>query len=151
MHVAQLNVAHPRFPLDDARMAEFVEGFDRINATAEVSPGFVWRREDDGTVDPSFADESDALISMSVWETAEHLEQFVWTSVHKELYRRKAEWFSAPAKPYFVMWPVPEDHRPTLAEGRARLDHLAAHGSTEFAYGWDGLPHLKLWMTARCA
>jgi hypothetical protein len=54
-------------------------------------------------------------------------------------------------KPYFVMWHVPVGHRPTLTEARDRLDHLTAHGASDHAFGWEGLPNLKRWMEERCA
>ena len=30
---------------------------------------------------------------MSVWESVEALERFVWATVHKQFYNRKGEWF----------------------------------------------------------
>ncbi|MEL6288602.1 MAG: DUF3291 domain-containing protein, partial [Pseudomonadota bacterium] len=47
MHLAQLNIGHLRYPIDDPRIADFVANLDRINAVAERSPGFVWRFKDD--------------------------------------------------------------------------------------------------------
>ena len=80
-HLAQLNVGHIRFPTDDPRLAEFMGALDSVNALAERSPGFVWRLKSDSgnatdilvSADPTF------LVNMSVWETAEQLEHFVWT------------------------------------------------------------------------
>ena len=153
MHLAQLNVARPRFGIDDPRMADFVANLDRVNAIAERSPGFVWRLigEGNNATGLRFDDDPETLVNMSVWETAEHLEHFVWNTVHKQFYRRRGEWFTAAGKPYFVMWHIPSDHRPTLAEAKARLDHLSVNGSSEHAFGWDGLPNLKRWMEERCA
>ena len=153
MHLAQLNIAHPLHPLDDPRMAGFVDNLDRVNAVAERSPGFVWRLvgEGDDATDLRFDDDPDTIVNMSVWETAEHLEHFVWNTVHKRIYHRKGEWFGTAGKPYFVMWPVPVGHRPDLAEARGRLDHFERYGSSEHAFGWEGLPHLKRWMEERCA
>ena len=51
---------------------------------------------------------------------------------------------------HFVMWPVAAGHMPSMDEAKARLDHLRAHGSSEFAFGWDFLPHIKLWMSQKC-
>lgn len=153
MHLAQLNIATPRFPLDDPRMAGFVDNLDRVNAVAERSPGFVWRLAGEGNdaTDLRLDDDPDAIVNMSVWETAEHLEHFVWNTVHRQFYRRKAEWFARQVKPYFVMWPVPVGHRPDLAEAAGRLDHYARHGTSDHAFGWEGLPHLKRWIEERCA
>ena len=30
---------------------------------------------------------------MSVWETPEQLEHFVWNTVHKRIYQKKGNWF----------------------------------------------------------
>ena len=86
-----------------------------------------------------------------MWESAEALERFVWQTVHKQFYGRRSEWFDHWAGPYFVMWWVPEDHRPTVDEAKTKLEHLSAHGDTDEAFGWAALPHIKLWRSARCA
>jgi hypothetical protein len=152
-HLAQLNVGRALDDLDSPRLAEFMGALDRVNALAERSPGFVWRLKSDSgsatdikvTNDPRF------IINMSVWETAEHLEQFVWNTVHARVYDKKANWFEAPSKPYFVMWFVPIGHVPTPEEALARLEHLTAHGPSDHAFGWESLPNVKLWMSKRCA
>jgi Domain of unknown function (DUF3291) len=41
--LAQFNIARVRYPLDDPRMAEFVENVDRVHRLAEQIPGFVWQ------------------------------------------------------------------------------------------------------------
>ena len=46
-HLAQFNIARIRYPLDDPRMAEFVDNVARVNALAETIEGFVWRLQDD--------------------------------------------------------------------------------------------------------
>ena len=47
MHLAQINVGRLLHPLDDPRMADFVDNLDKINALAEASDGFVWRLKDE--------------------------------------------------------------------------------------------------------
>ena len=76
-------------------MAGFVDNLDRVNAVAERSPGFVWRLIGDGNdaTEIRFDDDPDLIVNMSVWESAEHLEHFVWNTVHKAIYRRRGEWF----------------------------------------------------------
>jgi dihydroorotase len=32
-----------------------------------------------------------------------------------------------------------------------RLEYLAAHGHSDFAFGWESAPAAQLWKTARCA
>lgn len=152
MHLAELNVAKPLYPLDDARMAGFMDNLDRINALAERSPGFVWRMTGDGNdaTDLRYGDDPDTIYNLSVWESAEALEHFVWNTVHAKIYNRKAEWFPQAPEAHFVMWPVPPGHEPDLDEALARLADLRAHGSSPDAFGWDGLPHLRRWLEKRC-
>jgi hypothetical protein len=154
MHVAELNIGRLNHPIDDPRMADFVDNLARVNAMADRMPGFVWRLVGDGSnggalelrpyPDPMMA------VNMSVWETVEHLEQYVWNTVHKRFYNRKAEWFEPMKSHHFVMWPIEEGHIPTVDEARARLDHLEANGNSDFAYDWAHLEHIKLWLAQRC-
>jgi len=47
-HLAQVNIAHMRAPLDDPLMAGFVAQLETINALADASPGFIWRLQSAG-------------------------------------------------------------------------------------------------------
>ena len=153
MHLAELNIGRFRYPTTDPRMAEFMNNLDRVNAVAERSDGFVWRLMDDSgnATDIRPFDDPDMAVNMSVWRDAESLERYVWNTVHKRFYAKRAEWFSLMDKQHFVMWWVEEGHLPTLQEAEQRLDHLNAHGDSDFAFGWSHLPHVKLWQQARCA
>ena len=153
MHLAEINIAKPAYALDDPRIAGFVNRLDAVNAVADRSEGFVWRLQEESgnALEIQAFDDPTLIINMSVWETPEHLEHFVWNTVHKQVYRRKAEWFKALAEHHFAMWWVEEGHVPTLAEARGKLEHLARHGDTDEAFGWAHLPHVKLWQTQRCA
>ncbi len=154
MHVAELNIGRLRHPIDDPRMADFVDNLARVNAMAERMPGFVWRLVGDGSTggaldlrpfpDPMLA------VNLSVWQTVEDLERYVWQTVHKRFYNRKTEWFEPMAAHHFVMWLVPEGHHPDVAEAKARLDHLEAHGNSDEAFDWSHLDHIKLWQSQRC-
>jgi hypothetical protein len=73
------------------------------------------------------------MINMSVWETIDELASFVYRSGHVEVMRRRREWFEH-MRLFMTLWWVPEGHVPTTAEARERLDHLAAHGPTPFAF-----------------
>jgi uncharacterized protein DUF3291 len=151
-HIAQLNVGRPLHALDDPRMAGFMDNLDRVNAIAERSPGFVWRLKDESNNATALRpfDDPNMLVNMSVWESVEALERFVWATVHKQFYNRRGGWFEKLATPHFVMWLIPPGHIPDLAEAKARLEHLTQHGDSEFAFGWSHLPHIRLWMSKRC-
>jgi hypothetical protein len=154
MHLAELNIGRLNYPIDDPRMADFVDNLARVNAMADRMPGFVWRLVGDGSnggalelrpyPDPMMA------VNMSVWERVEDLEHFVWNTVHKKFYQRKQEWFGLMKSHHFVMWFVPEGHVPTLEEAKARLEHLDANGNTDHAFDWSHLEHIKLWQSQRC-
>ncbi|MBO6719501.1 MAG: DUF3291 domain-containing protein [Rhizobiaceae bacterium] len=153
MQLAEINIAKLKYPLDDPRVAGFVDNLDRVNAVADRMDGFVWRLQDesgDATAIRAF-DDPMMIVNMSVWRDAESLERFVWNTVHKRIYEKRQEWFSLMESHHFAMWWVEEGHVPTLEEARERLDHLDRHGDTDFAFGWSHLPHIKLWQQARCA
>jgi hypothetical protein len=152
-HLAQLNIGRIRYEIDDPRMADFTNNLARINGVAERSPGFVWRYQDDSgnaTNTRPFND-SRIAINMSVWESVEALERFVWQTVHTRFYSRKHEWFEKFDGPYFVLWWVPAGHRPSVQEAIDRLDHLKQHGDTDHAFGWKYVMSAQLWKSARCA
>ena len=151
-HIAQLNVGRFRYPTDDPRMAEFMGNLDRINALAERSEWFVWRLKDDTNNATAIrpASHPTMAVNMSVWESVEALEQFVWATVHKQFYNRKGAWFEKLATPHFVMWPIAVGHIPDLAEAKARLERLSRRGDSDVAFGWGHLPHIKLWMSRKC-
>jgi hypothetical protein len=152
-HLAQLNIGKLRGASSDPAMAGFFDNLDRVNAAAERMPGFVWRLKDDSgnaTNIPWVGDASMA-VNLSVWESVEALEKFVWQTVHTKIYARKGEFFEKMQTPHFVMWWIEAGHIPTLEEAKERLDHLTANGPSEFAFGWETAPAARLWQDKRCA
>ena len=153
-HLAQLNVGRLRYEVNDPRMADFVNNLALVNGLAERAPGFVWRYQDaSGAAIGTRPYQGDArmAVNLSVWEDVEALERFIWQTIHKQFYGRRAEWFEQPDGAYFVMWWVPAGHRPSVQEAIERLDHLRSHGPSDRAFSWDALPAAQLWKTARCA
>jgi Domain of unknown function (DUF3291) len=130
--LAQLNIGVIRGPIDSPIMAEFVANLERINALADAAPGFVWRLQTeagDATAIRPFENESQ-LVNMSVWRDPESLRQFVYTSAHADILRRRREWFERIAEAYMVLWWVPRGHRPTVTEaieGLMALRRLGPH------------------------
>ena len=153
MHLAELNIARLKYDLDDPRVADFVNNLDRVNAVAERSEGFVWRlKDEDGNATSIQAfDDPRVIVNLSVWQTPETLEKFVWQTVHKQVYARRAEWFAVMEKMHFAMWWVDEGHEPSALEARERLEHLQAHGDSDHAFGWEHLPNVQMWKEQRCA
>ncbi|MDI6097551.1 DUF3291 domain-containing protein [Actinoplanes sp. NEAU-A12] len=128
-HLAQMNVARLRAPLEDPSNADFVTGVDLMNELADRSPGFVWRlREED--VDPSTLPgpkPDDMIVTMSVWESLERLRDYVYHSTHLDYLRRRRDWF-VPGGSAMVLWWVEAGHIPHITEGLQRLALLGAHG-----------------------
>jgi hypothetical protein len=136
VHLAQLNVARFRAPLDDPAMAGFVAALEPINALADGWPGFVWRlqtEEGDATAIRAFDDDL-MLVNMSVWESVEALAEFVYRSGHLDVMRRRREWATRLAEAHLVLWWVPEGELPTVEEARERLEYLREHGPTPHAF-----------------
>jgi len=152
-HVAELNIARAQYDLDDPRMAGFMDNLDRVNAVAERSPGFVWRLKDEtgNATDLIVMNDPRVVANLTVWETVEYLEHFVFNTVHKKIYDRRGEWFPAMKKAHFVMWWISPGDIPTLDEALVRLDRLQKEGPTDEAFGWERLTNLKLWMQKQCA
>ena len=150
-HLAQFNIARIRYPLDDPRMAEFVDNVERVNRLAEQIDGFVWRLHDASghAMNMTVYDDPRILPNLAVWENIEALERFVWQTLHRRFYGRRREWFE-PIETPLVMWWIPAGHRPDLAESVARLDHLKAHGPSDHAFGWREISGARLWKSGQC-
>lgn len=136
-HLAQLNIARLRYPLDDPRMAEFAAALGPINAIGESTPGFVWRLQDAEGRSSSYAlhpFEPDILVNFTVWESLEALRHFSYQSGHSAYFRRRLEWFIPLEMPSTVLWWIPVGSLPTLLEAKQRLDHLWTHGPSDFAF-----------------
>jgi hypothetical protein len=153
-HLAQVNIGRVRGGQDDPQMKDFYSNLARVNALAERMPGFVWRLKDaSGTsaIGLHWPGDPSMNVNMSVWESAEALGQFVFQTVHRNLYTRKHEFFEMSDRPSVVLWWIEVGHIPTLDEAKERLDHYIAHGTSDIAFGWANLPSAKLWQEKRCA
>lgn len=153
MQLAEFNVGHLRYPIDDPRVRRFVMALDMVNGIAERMPGFVWRLKDGSGDATAISVYNDPRIvpNLSVWTDIESLESFVWNTVHKTFYDRREQWFEVLERQNFVMWPVEDGHEPTLAEAKERLEHLNQYGDSDQAFGWSYAPQARLWLEARCA
>jgi heme-degrading monooxygenase HmoA len=128
-HLAQVNVATVRAPLDSPELAGFVAQLESINALADHSPGFVWRlqtEDGDATAIRPFQDER-IMVNLSLWESLEALRTFVYASRHLDVMRRRREWFHR-MDAYLALWWVPAGTIPTVAQAKDRLQLLAGNG-----------------------
>src|SRR5207249_4309050 len=121
-HLAQVNIGRVRAPLDDPIMEGFRSQLDVINTLADRSPGFVWRlqtEQGNAMAIRPFDDERMA-INMSVWESLETLQQFVYRSAHVEPLRDRQQWFEPIEGPILALWWIPAGHVPTVAQAIER-------------------------------
>jgi len=138
LHLAQVNIARMKEPLDSPAMAGFVARLEEINALADRSPGFVWRLQA-GEGNATYLrpyDDDRILFNMSVWESIEQLRKYVYQSAHVEVLRDRHEWFSKFESSYLSLWWIPVGHRPSVDEAKKRLAYLAEHGPTPFAFSF---------------
>lgn len=151
-HLAQLNIARLRAPLDSPELADFVRLLPEINALADRWPGYVWRLQDelgDATAFRPFG--PDVIVNLTVWETVESLRDYTYRSGHLEPLRRRRDWFVVADTPHLVLWWIPAGTIPTMAEASDRLALLAERGPTPEAFTLraphpapDGLEHLRI-------
>jgi Domain of unknown function (DUF3291) len=151
MHIAELNIGKFKYPTADARMTEFMENLDRVNALAERSAGFVWRLKGDNNNATEFRIGDDMAVNLSVWEDAKSLENYVFKTVHVQFYKKREAWFDLMEKPHMVFWWVPVGHQPSLDEAWARLQLYEKNGATEAAFGWAEVMDAERMRLLRCA
>ena len=136
--LAQINIARMKgVNIEDPIMKEFVDNLEKVNALAESSEGFVWRLKDDAANDATafnpYNDEQ-VIINVSVWESIETLENFVYKTFHTDFLKRRREWFQTFGKAYTAMWWIPECEFPTLENAVEQLDFLQKNGASRTVF-----------------
>lgn len=132
--IAEINIARMKgININDPLMKEFVDNLDIVNGIAEKSPGFVWRLKDDNNNATSLNpyDDEQIIVNVSVWESIEYLENFMYNTFHSNFLKRRKEWFHRFGKAYTAMWWIRSGQFPTIQEAVAKLDDLTKFGATE--------------------
>jgi hypothetical protein len=135
-HLAQVNIGRLVAPAGDPRVAGFFAELDRINALAEVSPGFVWRLTGEGNNATDIQATPDPLLipNMSVWEDAESLFDFVYRTAHTPVMAQRRNWFDRFDGAYQALWWIPAGEIPAVSDAFARLWMLERFGPTAHAF-----------------
>ncbi len=128
-HLAQINVARLRAPLDSPLVADFVAQLNPVNAIADLAPGFVWRWVGNSK-------DSMELLNMSVWTGVDALFAYTYKADHVEVFKNRLKWFEAPTASPFALWWIPAGHIPSTEEGYARLAWLRERGPGPFAFSF---------------
>lgn len=142
-HLAQLNIAILKEPLDSPALAEFVENLDQINTLAENAPGYVWRLKTAAGNSTSLRPLGEnILVNMSVWQDIESLNEYVYNSAHTDIMRKRRQWFEKMSEMYMALWWIPQGHFPEMDEALAKLERLRQYGPGPEAFTfYSPFPH----------
>jgi hypothetical protein len=158
MHLAQINIGRLLHPKGDSRVAEFIDNLTMVNAAAARMPGFVWQLTDEtgNATDIPFGDEPNMIANLTVWESVEALQAFVFQTVHSRFYKKRGNWFEKLGRPHFAMWWIEEGHRPTYEEAAVKLRQLEVEGpsgvdAANGVFGWAETQAAEEWRLQRCA
>ena len=139
--LAQVNIGRLLAPVDSPQLAGFMAALDPVNALADAARGFVWRLQtEEGNATAVRAFEWDqvgsagVILNMSVWESVEALAAFVYSEQHRQVLRRRREWFERMEEAYLALWWIPRGQVPTTEDAEDRIRHLRAHGPTARAF-----------------
>ena len=134
LHLAQLNVATLRHCIDEPESAEFVAGLNPVNAAGEAAPGFVWRLQTehgDATSIHAFPNPL-TIVNLTVWESQKALREFAYRGLHRQFFRRRAEWFEPGSRA--IMWWIEAGTLPTVDEAKERLEFFDRVGPSPYAF-----------------
>ena len=134
--------------LTSERTRPFVQNVPPTFAAAEGSEGFICRGKgnyhfsEPGKLEkvtydkvPSFYTDPGLVVqTLSVWNSIDSAWKYVYSGVHVEALRKRAEWMQKPIFPQYVLWWRETDSVPLYAEGVQHLEHLYAHGATKGAF-----------------
>jgi GNAT superfamily N-acetyltransferase len=134
-HLVQLNIATLQHPLDDARIADFVNALPMVNEAGEQSPGYVWRLQSDGgdATDIRVFDDPLMIVNLTVWESLDALKAFAYRGIHRDFFRRRAEWF-VPGSTRTALWWAPAGSLPTTDDAKRRLEFIDVFGASPYAF-----------------
>lgn len=134
-HLAQLNIATLRHPIDDPHTADFVDALPLVNGAGEQSPGYVWRLQTDSgnATDLQVFDDPMVIVNLTVWESLDALKAFAYRGVHRDFFRRRSEWF-VPGDSRTALWWVRAGSEPTTDHAKRRLSFIDAFGVSPYAF-----------------
>jgi len=134
-HLAQLNIATLRHPMDDPRTADFAAGLPTVNGAGEQAPGFVWRLQSDGgnATDIQVFDDPLVIVNLTVWTSLDALKAFAFRGIHRDFFRRRAEWF-VEGSTRTALWWLPATVLPMTDDVKLRLEFIEAFGASPFAF-----------------
>ncbi len=137
-HLAQVNIATARAALDDPSMAGFSARLEPLNALADRTPGFVWRLQSEAAdaLAARLFDNPRLLFNLTLWESVEALEAYVYKSNHVEAVTQRRTWFERPDQTPLALWWIEAGSLPTVADAKQRLEKIWSDGPTAEAFNF---------------
>ncbi|WP_137939932.1 DUF3291 domain-containing protein [Chitinivorax sp. B] len=135
-HLAQVNIAKTKAPMNDPSMQGYVEQITHLNHLADQSPGFIWRLqsdEGDATAIRLF-DDPLIMINLSVWTSLDALTKYVYQGDHLQAVKQRKQWFEPQTSPRLALWWLPAGELPTPGQAKDKLMQLATQGATQTAF-----------------
>lgn len=72
--------------------------------------------------------------TLSLWTDLRSAFDAVYTALHREVLKRRDDWFERTEHPSYVLWWCADGVIPTWQDGVSRLEHLHDHGSAPHAF-----------------
>ena len=134
-HLAQINIARLKAPIDSELLEDFVSELDNVNQNGESSPGFIWRLKDEEyPTGIELFDDPMTILNLTVWESVEALKEFTYRNrEHAAVFKKRMKWFER-THPHLALWWIPAGHLPTLAEAKEKLDIIGEYGPGQAAF-----------------
>ena len=144
-HLAQLNIANVASSDRRPAFADFAEGLPVVNGAGEESTGYVWRLQSDtgDATDIQVFDDPLVIVNLTVWESLDALKAFAYRGIHRDFFRRRAEWF-VEGSSRTALWWLPAGVLPTTDDAKRRLDFIEVFGTVAVRVH-DGSERSRRW------
>lgn len=140
-HLAQVNIARLKEPLDSELLSGFVSELDPVNSEADLAPGFVWRlKTEEGNATSLVAFDWDVsgsagvLTNMSVWESFEALKDFVYSPRHLAVMKQRRQWFHQVAEATTALWWIEAGFTPSIQDAEKKIRILRERGPSQESF-----------------
>jgi hypothetical protein len=137
--LAEINIARMKgVAISDPIMKEFVDNLGKVNEIAEQSEGFVWRLkdEDNNATNLNPYNDEQVIVNVSVWDSIESLEHYMYKTFHSEFLKRRKEWFQSFGQVSTAMWWIKKGEIPDINQATEKLDYLQKNGASEIVFNF---------------
>lgn len=139
-YIAHVNIGYWRPEIGEHEYFRFSELGRSISLDAANNPHLKWQFGTQFYQDPNVMrvfNEPRMILNLSVWNSLEALQEFVYRKYHHQAISRKSEWFEPLTVASYVLWWVDENSMPTLEDAKYRLEYFNEHGANSEAFNFD--------------